>query len=935
MPNTPQLFTYNDQQYEFTPLAEAVRTGLTDRASQLRRHNKFGPQFEEDVNYILNGLQDGTITFKNGQFIDSLGRKTNNEKDKRDTLGWAARYVYENIQRLKPYAPEEPKEFTNRDAGKEFVQKGWGSDKINYENFWDLDPYNEETKSRALTNRSQWLGTNLAELAASYISSDDESKKKLGTQMQKYLESVGTTDDQGNTTYNFSNDDLLGLGQVLGDEYDWRRLLGTTQYANPREQQAADDEAEAEAERQRQIAAQEQAQRKAEEEKARQEASTPEAQRAAREARDMALLSRLYTTWGAEPWEDNETSVQQSRRNLGKADWDTRVTHTTERQEGKGLTPENFLQREFEENPNTWQAMIAKIISGNQDLNERREFTFDPRLFKWRGDETYITAGENMTEFLNYANKKGNQFHQYLKPTDDGNYYIDVKPEDIGLQKFQHVVWNPETNSIEVRNDFYIPSLRNAQLELLRAEADVKEDENIDDVEKAATIRRIMSQKKGGIIENKIIPENVKRMCQLARKGAVLKGKEGVPDGITLTRLQPISTGQKFIYNDEAYAGISGLLPPFLQNPNLGLVRATRTGQASMDDAYQFLLSNTHNIERPDLLTPGAKYAREYEVIPGLSLEDYGKIYSGTTIDVGGTGIKEKSDWAQRVPWGDLSSTLMEAGRAMMAHASNKKIHDRIEKALKPRLDTAPELQAAPITGDYGTMQMYNQQAAEAMRQANRPMTSDASLSAALMLEGNRNAQQLQQRGFQADNDAIQKSKEQALAIQNQNVISRNKVANQNRESIRQTNLQKAELDAALMEKQYNNWDRLAQYGIDMANQRFAEQEAAQKHINELGARNTYNSQLQAIDDAFNPDGTKTYSELMSDPNYRKALQLANNIYQGNLAGAIQGYFINNPYSSLRGKDFNYIQETVGFKKGGIINPKTVKLLNKIYESNS
>lgn len=944
--NTPQLFTMNGKQYNYTDLAELVLPGLQEYSNQLRRHRKFGPQFEDDVKYLMNGLLDRSITYSNGQFHDSLGRRTNNPKDKRDTLGFAARYIYDKMQGLNPYEAEKPEEWTNKQVGKDFVQNMWGSDKINYENFWDLDPYDEETKARALTNRSQALGKGLEELASSYIQSDDKSKKGWADKIQEFLGTVGTTTD-GQTTYNFSNDDLLGLGRILGDEYDWRRLLGTSQYADPEEQEAADVEAEAATE---EVRRQQEA-----------EYNSPEAvaarQKEEEERKKQKQLARIQSRYTGK-----ERGLQDVT--LSPYNWDELNSNLSNKQKRNNIDPKKF----FDENElANWEQEIGDFVKHSYNINyptddqenpqynsynDAKEYfskRWDSRFdSKWRPfGETQLTMDpyQRTYELLRAASESSQYKDRFIK-MDDGSYYITNSSDMAGQGNSYGLVFNPSTGQISVRSGYDIPAMfqqwvdedNNTQQYDADNNGELSENERL-----RAQLDGVYLNKKGGKVS-----EKVRRACQIARNGAVLKGQDGltVPNiGVysqhpsqldqspwTRVYMEPVSqdnttqTGTMYTdYEDPVFGAFKMNLDRIRQAPY------QNKGQQYLQRIYSDALKG---------ITKNPLYYQSEEIVGGVPQVQVG-MYEALTkpdssdIDVGDTGLPKEHAWLQQMPWGDLSNTLMEAGRAMMAHAANKKIHDILSKSIRPHLITAPQKTAAPITGNFGVMQQYNQQAAEAMRQANRPMTSDASLQASMMLQGNKYADQLEQQGFLTDNAKIQRTKAEALQTQNENAHARNEAMNRNNFSINQARMQKAQLDASLAQKQYDNWDRLAQHTINQANQRIAEHEAIQDQTNKIGARNEYDSQLAAINSKFNPDGTKTDAELMSNPQYVQALRLANNIYQANLLGAQQGYFINNPYKDLRGKGFDYIQQQVKFKNGGIINPKIIKLINKVYESYS
>ena len=101
------------------------------------------------------------------------------------------------------------------------------------------------------------------------------------------------------------------------------------------------------------------------------------------------------------------------------------------------------------------------------------------------------------------------------------------------------------------------------------------------------------------------------------------------------------------------------------------------------------------------------------------------------------------------------------------------------------------------MTGAFSDMQLKNRQGAEILSQSYRPFTSDASLAAARMLEGQKYANDLQYQGYLADDKEIKRTQDEALSRQENNMARRSYTANFNRASINQTNREIAQLEAS------------------------------------------------------------------------------------------------------------------------------------------
>lgn len=160
--------------------------------------------------------------------------------------------------------------------------------------------------------------------------------------------------------------------------------------------------------------------------------------------------------------------------------------------------------------------------------------------------------------------------------------------------------------------------------------------------------------------------------------------------------------------------------------------------------------------------------------------------------------------------WGELGTDLLGAGRLAGSIQANNRIARTVRESLRPKLHNTYELYS-PVTGAFSEMQLRNRQGAETLSQSYRPFTSDASLAAARMLEGQRNANDLQYQGFLADDKEIKRTQAEALARQEGNIARRSALENENRDAIIANNQALAQLEASRIKQNWNSIDNYLQ----------------------------------------------------------------------------------------------------------------------------
>lgn len=274
----------------------------------------------------------------------------------------------------------------------------------------------------------------------------------------------------------------------------------------------------------------------------------------------------------------------------------------------------------------------------------------------------------------------------------------------------------------------------------------------------------------------------------------------------------------------------------------------------------------------------------------------------------------------------DVVPELIGAGRLFSSLNANNRISKVLRQSLNPVIKDTYELYS-PVTGAFSDMQLKNRQGAETLSQSYRPFTSDASLAAARMLEGQKYANDLQYQGYLANDKEIKRTQAEALSRQENNIARRSDIANFNRASINQTNREIAQLEAARINK---NWSSLDNF-LKGQQQQWLENRAMRKQIEydiaeskaktkaELALEPWKEKVLKYLSDPKNTDITKMpgYTE------YKKATKNASRDLETDLNQAKLSLY-STPYSSIR-----YT------RNGGTLIPKSQDFISKIIKLNN
>ena len=161
----PNLYSLYNKQYDFDEFQRAADSGVSEYISSLKRGNRNAEQFMQAYSDLMAGIKDGSITFKDGKYVDSRGRYSNNKyyndkneaettrRPSKDYYGLMANYIYKKQLAQNEYTPPKKKEDLekikwngNNSVGQAITRHIFGSDTWNNAYFQDLNTWGDDGK---------------------------------------------------------------------------------------------------------------------------------------------------------------------------------------------------------------------------------------------------------------------------------------------------------------------------------------------------------------------------------------------------------------------------------------------------------------------------------------------------------------------------------------------------------------------------------------------------------------------------------------------------------------------------------------------------------------------------------------------------------------------------------------------------------------------
>ena len=938
--NSPKLYNHYDNQYNFSDLQRLVDTTLPAYLDSIDGDDYDKQQIKLAVYNLLNGIGDNTVTFKNGRFVDSEGRYKNglyydkdgtqkySDKKKRDYYGVGATFLFNQMNRVPKYQEEvvEKPKWDNSSTPRELFLKGVFNSTtpdINY--FRDLDPYNEETGTRGITNRAKvikdWIDSAINDSIFNGYDYSDQDKAQFLANARKASEVLSDNSiDPG---------DYLYLSRAFPD-IKWDNLFS----------------------RDKQIAQQERTQETQEE--------TPQQQ----------FTQQGFNDWLNETWQrkpnDSGDYVIKPTDNLGQ--WTS----------SKYV---NFLRGLNDHD-------LAKYFQASVN-NPNIDFSKFPGFREAVGGKKIPVSSQWVTKvIINLLNEKDkliqdpNNSNIYYIPgavdTDtNSGYYYDASTKTVhkrsvrDIPYWQDRLWNQYSgNNMESWTGRYFTQYKK-EGGVIKAQTGVKFGQNANWY--TGVFLPSLDHILEGLGKDKDYYQWLNGMQSAHSKLYKSAGTNWQNIAYRDNAVGDYQNKYKSGYNGEWGDNTIGYNSLGIQNAqNLGMFdvsgRKRTSGdwsnkQYTTDNLYSGITDYRRLLGRKGDYTPEQlKEAQEKFKNKGfdfyLDSDDYYKLrpLSALTglnqpinIPTVESSLSETPELAKNPSTVDLTRGKKEddlnkgqikmpdltgVGRLFLSLHTNRKIENILKNANRPYLINTYE-RYSPVTGAFSEMQLRNRQAADLRRQANRPFTSDSRLQLAGKLEADRQARDLEYQGFLADDKEIKRTQEAALARQEDNMARRSQVANVNRKSILDKIKEDAQIEVSRRLSDYQGIDNFLKEAAARRYTRMQEdkQNRMQTAVNQV--TRDYNQALQDINNWYTSSHPgATQEDMMKDPTYTSMVReaVSRRDYELGIA-ATDPYRIKLSQNAPR----TYSEIIAGLKRGGRLRPSSMYLIKKVIhnENNS
>lgn len=993
---TPTLYTYYGKQYDFNDLRKDSDLGFKDYLQTLRRGDKDAEELWNAYSNIMSGIGDGSITFEDGRFNDSLGRYSNgvyydsegkkqtSKKRSKDYYGLVANYIAGKLGKSKEYqAPEDDAKIKwngNNSLGLAFNRRMFNSDNGNIADFIDLDPYNEETKTRSTGNRvkqakevTKYLYDNFDSLFTNY--SDVESQ-----QARQYLKDAMTSLDDGS----IDSGDYLALSRAFGG-INWRNMFTTQKPSEQQQEQQEQSQADV--------------------------PLTP-AQKFAqwveeRYPKYTGTLKGAVSLNSGRTYGDYTTkTLMNAMSNLRDTDL-YRIVRSSVGDRNYVFNNEQFVQNTFPGqdfgflNPfglqQTLQVMMKRGLLNSFDPNKSTlyyiPYTATKNNTGWVWDSANNTIQEMsirdipfwrqriLTEYKKgypaernddldwatpYLQKGGiikaqggtQLWYSALQDYDPSKYKSsydtsrlvngDMSDDNFdawisningtGIGRYKPSQGNTREYTQGIENQNYYKAFGNSLFNPDGSLTDIgvawakAVDANLPKGSMASFYDDNGNLRTSWTVKNQDVYgrsprtfNNLQDYVNYVRNDQILGARHNVF----------LNQGNRYFYVDENQQK-HWVDPEQISNY---IVSETPVQSGWNEDKTVYW----NDYQLTGLKNPAQPAPQQTTVqTPAQDETEPGNIQDGTHVlprqDVQPNKVLGKFGESMS----RIAPDLISAGRLFASLRTNNRVTNTIMKSLNPVLKDTYE-RYSPITGAFGEMQFRNNQASDLRSQASKPFTSDASLQLAGQLEADRQSRDLEYQGFLADNREIQRTREAALARQEDNMARRSEVSNFNRASINQTNREKAELAATGIRRNWQSVDNFAQ-GIEGRLRNRIDQGIERRNNFRLQTAmfdtdNKYQNAIQSAQDdvetwrANNPgvpiSRMPKYSNYVK---YIRDMQRWRQAQQYQAHADIYGYNYDNEWVN---KTPESIGQLYGYRKGGSLRPSTMYLINKVIKNES
>lgn len=215
-----QTYKYKDKNYKLSDFQEGVGDGWEEYRTALKDEEKNRDALNQAYNYMLDGIANGTVTIKNGNFYTT----DQNILDNKDIFGQVTYYLKSQLGKSEEYiSPEEKRkvDFSNDAFRKNFNNYVFNSDDFNLNDFIELDPLDEKTGKRGTANRINAIKEYLDQIDFNrdFKNLDEPTKVRY----QKYIENA----KKAISDNTISSNEYLDLSRLFGYGGQWNKIFTT------------------------------------------------------------------------------------------------------------------------------------------------------------------------------------------------------------------------------------------------------------------------------------------------------------------------------------------------------------------------------------------------------------------------------------------------------------------------------------------------------------------------------------------------------------------------------------------------------------------------------------------------------------------------------------------------------------------------------------
>lgn len=215
-----QTYKYKDKNYKLSDFQEGVGDGWEEYRTALKDEEKNRDALNQAYNYMLDGIANGTVTIKNGNFYTT----DQNILDNKDIFGQVTYYLKSQLGKSEEYiSPEEKRkvDFSNDAFRKNFNNYVFNSDDFNLKEFIEKDQPDSKTGKRAMTNRIGLIKDYLDQIDfdRDFKNLDEPTREKY----QKYIENAR----KAISNRTIESNEYLDLSRLFGYSGSWDKIFTT------------------------------------------------------------------------------------------------------------------------------------------------------------------------------------------------------------------------------------------------------------------------------------------------------------------------------------------------------------------------------------------------------------------------------------------------------------------------------------------------------------------------------------------------------------------------------------------------------------------------------------------------------------------------------------------------------------------------------------